>query len=251
MRFSSPLIRGTLIQRYKRFLADVQLPTGEIVTAHCTNTGSMLGCKAPGSAVYLSRSPNPNRKLAYTWEMIQIDRRWVGINTLHPNKLVAEAVQAGLVPELRGMVDSKNGLNQSMFSALHQELKGYKDGFLLESVHRPIIRDLISLYDDIHGIGGRALGGFLGFIFNVIGDGHAVRSCIAVRNNLQVTLTTGRKWFVLPPVAAWVSADGHGNEGVPAGYEAVEDYLRKLNFRATYRPTRFSDPAEWAYLVAP
>src|SRR6185436_12411012 len=72
------------------------------VTAHCTNTGSMLGCKAPGSAVYLSRSANPNRKLAYTWEMIQIDRRWVGINTLHPNKLVAESVQAGLIPELRG-----------------------------------------------------------------------------------------------------------------------------------------------------
>ena len=102
MRFSSRLIRGTLIQRYKRFLADVQLPNGDIVTAHCTNTGSMLGCKAPGSAVYLSRSANPNRKLAYTWEMIQIDRRWVGINTLHPNKLVAESVQAGLIPELRG-----------------------------------------------------------------------------------------------------------------------------------------------------
>src|SRR6185436_2580891 len=102
MRFSSRLIRGTLIQRYKRFLADVQLPNGDIVTAHCTNTGSMLGCKAPGSAVYLSRSANPKRKLAYTWEMIQIDRRWVGINTLHPNKLVAESVQAGLIPELRG-----------------------------------------------------------------------------------------------------------------------------------------------------
>ena len=102
MRFSSRLIRGTLVQRYKRFLADVQLPNGEIVTAHCTNTGSMLGCKEPGSAVYLSRSDNPNRKLAYTWEMIQIQRRWVGINTLHPNRLVAEAVESGEIPELRG-----------------------------------------------------------------------------------------------------------------------------------------------------
>jgi sugar fermentation stimulation protein A len=58
MLFQSRLVRGTLVQRYKRFLADVRLPNGEMVTAHCTNTGSMLGCKEPGSAVYLSLSPN-------------------------------------------------------------------------------------------------------------------------------------------------------------------------------------------------
>ena len=63
MRFKSPPLRGTLIQRYKRFLADVRLADGEIVTAHCTNTGSMMGCKEPGSAVYISRSDNLNRKL--------------------------------------------------------------------------------------------------------------------------------------------------------------------------------------------
>jgi sugar fermentation stimulation protein A len=74
MLFPSRLIRGTLVQRYKRFLADVRLSNGEIVTAHCTNTGSMLGCKEPGSAVYLSLSPNKGRKLPYTWEMIQIKR---------------------------------------------------------------------------------------------------------------------------------------------------------------------------------
>src|ERR1044072_3091618 len=102
MRFEDKLIRGTLIQRYKRFLADVRLDNGEVVTAHCTNTGSMLGCKAPGSLVYLSRSPNKGRKLAFTWEMIQIDRRWVGINTLHPNRLVAEASRAGAIGGLRG-----------------------------------------------------------------------------------------------------------------------------------------------------
>ena len=89
MRFKSRLIRGTLIQRYKRFLADVRLENGEIVTAHCTNTGSMMGCKEPGSAVYISRSDNLNRKLLYTWELIKTDGTWVGINTLHPNKLVA------------------------------------------------------------------------------------------------------------------------------------------------------------------
>jgi len=102
MRFKSRLIRGTLIQRYKRFLADIRLANNEIVTAHCTNTGSMMGCKEPGSAVYISRSDNLNRKLAYTWEMIEINRSWVGINTMQPNKLVPEAVQSGVIQELTG-----------------------------------------------------------------------------------------------------------------------------------------------------
>jgi len=102
MRFQSPLIRGTLVQRYKRFLADVRLADGQIVTAHCTNTGSMMGCKEPGSTVYISRSDKEGRKLAYTWEMLQVNRAWVGINTMHPNRLVAEAVEAGSIPELMG-----------------------------------------------------------------------------------------------------------------------------------------------------
>jgi sugar fermentation stimulation protein A len=118
MRFEDKLIRGTLIQRYKRFLADVRLDNGEVVTAHCTNTGSMLGCKAPGSLVYLSRSPNKGRKLAFTWEMIQIDRRWVGINTLHPNRLVAEAIRAGAIAELRGYETVRREVKVSRHSRL-------------------------------------------------------------------------------------------------------------------------------------
>ena len=95
MLFPSRLIRGTLVQRYKRFLADVRLADGRIVTAHCTNTGSMMGCMEPGSAVYLSRSDNVNRKLAYTWELIRVNNTWVGINTMHPNRLVAEGIERG------------------------------------------------------------------------------------------------------------------------------------------------------------
>jgi sugar fermentation stimulation protein A len=102
MRFESRLVRGTLLQRYKRFLADVRLANGQIVTAHCTNTGSMMGCMEPGSAVYLSQSGNPNRKLPYTWELIRINKIWVGINTLQPNRLVAHAIEAGIIGELRG-----------------------------------------------------------------------------------------------------------------------------------------------------
>ncbi len=124
MRFEARLIRGTLIQRYKRFLADVRLDSGEVVTAHCTNTGSMLGCNAPGSPVYLSRSPNKGRKLAFTWEMIQIDRRWIGINTMHPNRLVAEAIAAGAIAELRGYETIRREVKVSRHSRLDLCLEG-------------------------------------------------------------------------------------------------------------------------------
>jgi sugar fermentation stimulation protein A len=124
MNFSSRLIRGTLLQRYKRFLADVRLADGEIVIAHCTNTGSMLGCKEPGSAVFISRSDNLNRKLAYTWEMIQINRAWVGINTMHPNRLVAEAIEAGDIAELRGYDVIRREVKVSSHSRLDLCLEG-------------------------------------------------------------------------------------------------------------------------------
>src|SRR5262245_2755154 len=124
MRFKSALIRGTLVQRYKRFLADVRLESGEVITAHCTNTGSMMGCKDPGSVVYISRSDNANRKLAYTWELIQARRARVGINTLHPNRLVAEAVQAGVIRELRGYQTVRREVKVSAHSRLDLCLNG-------------------------------------------------------------------------------------------------------------------------------
>ena len=96
------LIPGILLQRYKRFLADVQLESGKIDTAHCPNTGSMQGCCKPGRPVYLSRHDNPKRKLKYTWELIAMPASLVGINTLVPNRLVFESITAGLIPELSG-----------------------------------------------------------------------------------------------------------------------------------------------------
>jgi sugar fermentation stimulation protein A len=96
------LIRGTLIRRYKRFLADVALKNGQTVTAHCPNTGSMKGCSEAGRPVYLSQSDNPKRKLAYTWELIQMPSSLVGVNTGVPNRLVYSALSAGIVPELSG-----------------------------------------------------------------------------------------------------------------------------------------------------
>ena len=102
MRFPAPLIPGTLIRRYKRFLADVRLDDGKLVTAHCTNTGSMLGCKEPGSPVYLSDQRGKGRKLDYTWELIRVGRTLVGINTLAANRLAREGIESGVVKELQG-----------------------------------------------------------------------------------------------------------------------------------------------------
>ncbi|MBI9091019.1 MAG: DNA/RNA nuclease SfsA [Desulfobacterium sp.] len=96
------LIPGTLVKRYKRFLADVELESGAVVTAHCPNTGSMRGCSTPGTRVYLSESDNPKRKLNYTWELMEIPETFIGINTQVPNKLVQHSIEGGLVAALSG-----------------------------------------------------------------------------------------------------------------------------------------------------
>ncbi len=100
MKFETPLLRGTLQRRYKRFLADVLLEDGTEVTAHCANPGSMLSCNEPGSPVLLSEANNPARKLKYTWELIHTNGTWVGINTQRTNALVDEALRAGVVSEV-------------------------------------------------------------------------------------------------------------------------------------------------------
>ena len=101
MRFPAQLVAGRLIRRYKRFLADVQLEAG-VITAACPNTGSMLGCCEPGSRVWLSESDRATRKYRHTWEIVEVGRVMVGINTGLPNALVAEAIAAGAIPELGG-----------------------------------------------------------------------------------------------------------------------------------------------------
>jgi sugar fermentation stimulation protein A len=97
------LMSGTLIKRYKRFLADIKLDTGKVITAHCANTGPMLGVCDAGSKVMVSKSDNPKRKLAYTWELIEVGDHnpvWVGINTALPNKIIKIALQKHLIAEL-------------------------------------------------------------------------------------------------------------------------------------------------------
>ena len=97
------MIEATLLRRYKRFLADVRLSDGELITVHTANTGSMLGCAEPGSRVWLSRSESTTRKYPYSWEITATAAGvLVGINTALPNALVREAIEAGVIVELQG-----------------------------------------------------------------------------------------------------------------------------------------------------
>ena len=101
MELPQPLIEGRLVRRYKRFLADVELNDGTLVTAHTPNTGSMNQCAVPGQTVLLSKSDNPKRKLAWSWELVQINNRWVDINTHRANRVVEEALRSNNIPELQ------------------------------------------------------------------------------------------------------------------------------------------------------
>ncbi len=132
MKFPTPLLTGTLIKRYKRFLADIRLDNGKIVTAHCANPGSMMGLKEAGARVWLSMSDNPKRKLKYSWELLEVDLgcgpHLVGINTNHPNRIVAEAIADGRIPELAG------------YSSLRREVKYGENSridILLQDEDRP------------------------------------------------------------------------------------------------------------------
>ena len=103
MKFPEPLVEGRLIRRYKRFLADVRLPGGEEVTAHCPNTGSMLGCQPENARVWLSRSDNPKRKLQYTWELVETSPGVLAcVNTARPNAQARHAIESCVVEELAG-----------------------------------------------------------------------------------------------------------------------------------------------------
>lgn len=130
MKFSPALQQATLIQRYKRFLADVITPEGEHLTLHCPNTGAMTGCATPGDTVWYSTSANLKRKYAHTWEITETQQgAFICVNTQRANPLVKEAIDAGLIPELMG------------YSTLKGEVKYGEEGsridFMLQADDRP------------------------------------------------------------------------------------------------------------------
>ena len=128
VQFSTALHRGRLLKRYKRFLADVQLDDGTIVTAHCPNTGSMKTCYEENGHVWLSFSPDPKRKLSYTWEFSETEVGLIGVNTSKPNAVIAEGISSGLIAQLAGYKnlrqEVKYGKNSRIDILLEDPAKG-------------------------------------------------------------------------------------------------------------------------------
>jgi sugar fermentation stimulation protein A len=165
MRLPGPLIRGTLIQRYKRFLADVCLDDGRLVTGTCPNTGSMIGLTAPGSVVWLSESDSPTRKYRFTWELVEADLgrgpTLVGINTGHPNKLVAEALAARRIKALAGYASLRREVKYGRNSRIDLLLECAKKGLCyveVKNVHLSRRHGLAEFPDSVTERGIKHLG---------------------------------------------------------------------------------------------
>jgi sugar fermentation stimulation protein A len=142
------LVEGTLMKRYKRFMADVKLRNHHVVTAHCPNSGSMRACCEPGRTVYLSRHNKPSRRLKYTWEMIQMEHSLVGVNTMVPNRLTEAAILAGDVPELSGYEEIRTEVKYGQNSRIDILLEKGKDRCFVEVKNCTLVADGLARFPD-------------------------------------------------------------------------------------------------------
>lgn len=175
MRFNPPLLRGRLVQRYKRFLADIVLDSGETITATCPNTGSMKGLTTPGSVVWVSKSDSPTRKYAHTWEIIEHAIGGatvpVGINTQHPNKLVREAIAAGAIAELVGYPECRHEVKYGASSRVDLLLTCPEKGLAyveIKNVHLMREPGLAEFPDSVTARGAK----HLGELAQMVAEGH-------------------------------------------------------------------------------
>ncbi len=148
MLFPFPLIPGVLIRRYQRFLADIRLEDGSVVTAHCANTGAMLQVSEPGSPVMLSPARNPIRRTRWDWQLVRVHGFWAGINTYMPNILLREGFEAGVIPELREYESIRMEVPYGAGSRADALLSGPRGRFYVEAKNVTLVEDGCALFPD-------------------------------------------------------------------------------------------------------
>ena len=148
MRLPDSCQRGTLIKRYKRFLADVQLPDGQMLTVHCPNSGSMRGCSTPGSPVVISRADNPKRKYGWSLEMVQEEDVWIGIHTGRTNHLVHEALSQGVITDFSTIATITPEVKVSAKSRLDFRLDTAQGTIYLEVKNCSLAEAGVALFPD-------------------------------------------------------------------------------------------------------
>ncbi|MCH8863171.1 MAG: DNA/RNA nuclease SfsA [Proteobacteria bacterium] len=215
MTFEKPLTRATLVRRYKRFLADVTLESGEMVVAHCANSGSMMGLCDPGATVWLSPNQNPKAKLDWRWELVEVNNTLVGINTARPNRIVEAAIEAHEIPELTGYEtlrrEVKYGENSRIDLLLEEPLAADAPGLCYVEVKNVTLRrgkeaefpDAVTARGTKH----------LRELANMVREGHrAVMFYLVQRGDCQVFTIAGD----IDPAYAEAL-----NEAIEAGVEAL------------------------------
>lgn len=148
MQIQEPRQSGILVKRYKRFLADIQLTDRSIITVHCPNSGSMQGCSTPGSEVIISRSPNPNRKYAWTLEMVRGNTCWIGVNTSLTNKLVEEGFNNGIIDDFGEVESVQSEVKVSSSSRLDFLVKAKVKETYVEVKNCSLAKDGVALFPD-------------------------------------------------------------------------------------------------------
>ncbi len=148
MNFDPPLSTGILRKRYKRFLADITLDSGENITAHCPNTGSMLCCSTPGSRVGVSFSDNAKRKYPHTLEIVEDNGGWVGVNTARTNGIVAEALSAGKITNFQEFVSLRREVRVSPKSRLDILLDHGHHATFIEVKNCSLAKDRVAMFPD-------------------------------------------------------------------------------------------------------
>lgn len=217
MQFSSVLLSGRFLRRYKRFFVDIELDDGRIITAHCPNTGSMQGVLIPGNRVWISQSSDPKRKLPYTWELVEIDKTYVGVNTQNPNKIVAGALLSGYISSLASystiQAEVKYGIENSRIDFLLTDLHQNRCYVEVKNVHyvKEETTQRVAIFPDSETSRGVK---HLNELMGMIDQGHRAVIIYCVQRSDCETMRFGMEFDPLYAKTA-VKALKHGVEMLP------------------------------------